>query len=249
MEPLRLHLITLALFFLGCSSTHAQQQTLSWNWTNTVCGDMLNCNTGCSACNQPAGFLPNFYGVNAAWLGLSTCPQPTTTGDNAVFSEGWTSAPNPMKMVMIGGIAAGPMTLDSIVIRHHSADQGPTWLRVSLKRDLSRPAVVVHEGPITEQLTSLVLSDLGILEIPEGYTAAGFQLRLQAFGSDGGTWVLDAVRVTASPSAPGISTGLTELSGKPSGRTEPVYDVLGRPAGDLSGLGISRTGKRRIVVE
>ena len=249
MENLRTYAIALTLFALGLSSTYAQQQTLSWNWANTVCGDMLNCNTGCSACNQPAEFLPGFYGINAAWLGLSTCPQPTTSGDNAVFSEGWSAAPDPLKMVMIAGIATGSMTLDSIVIRHRSSDQGPTWLRVSLKLDLSHPAVLIYEGPITDQLTSLVLSDLGTLDIPESYTAAGFQLRLQAFGSDGGAWVLDAVRVSASPSTPALATGLTELSGKPNGRLEPVYDVLGRPAGNLSGLGISRDGKRRVVVQ
>ncbi|MEO7082249.1 MAG: hypothetical protein ABIY71_12005 [Flavobacteriales bacterium] len=249
MENLRPYAITLALFALGLSSTYAQQQTLSWNWTNTICGDMLNCNTGCSACNQPAGFLPGFYGINAAWLGISTCPQPTTTGDNAVFSEGWSAAPNPLKMVMVAGIATGPMTLDTIVIRHRSADQGPTWLRISLKLDLSKPAVLIYEGPITEGFTSLILPDLGKLDIPAGYTAAGFQLRMQAFGSDGGAWVLDAVRVTASPSTSDDSTGLTELSGKPNGRMEPLYDVLGRPTGDLSGLSISRDGKRRVVVQ
>ncbi len=249
MENLRSYAIVLILLLLGHASAYAQQQSLSWNWTNTVCGDMLNCNTGCSACNQPAEFLPGFYGINAAWLGLSTCPQPTTTGDNAVFSEGWSAAPDPLKMVMIAGIANGPMALDSIVIRHRSSDQGPTWLRISLKLDLSRPAILVYEGPITDQLTSLALSDLGTLDIPEGYTAAGFQLRLQAFGSDGGAWVLDAVRVVASPTTSDLSTGLTELSGKPKGRSEPVYDVLGRPARDLSGLGISRDGKRRVVVQ
>lgn len=249
MENLRTYAIALILFALGHSSTYAQQQSLSWNWTNTVCGDMLNCNTGCSACNQPAEFLPGFYGVNAAWLGLSTCPQPTITGDNAVFSEGWSAAPDPLKMVMIAGIANGPMSLDSIVIRHRSTDQGPTWLRISLKLDLSKPAALIYEGPIPEAFTSLILSDLGKLDIPEGYTAAGFQLQLQAFGSDGGAWVLDAVRVTASPSTSDASTGLTELSGKPTERLEPAYDVLGRPTGDLSGLRISRDGKRRVVVQ
>lgn len=248
METFRSHAIALAVSLLSCSGMYAQQETLSWNWANTICGDMLNCNTGCSACNQPGEFLPAFYGTSGAWLGLSTCPQPTTSGDNAVLSEGWSSAPDPAKMVMISGIAIGPMTLDSIVIRHRSVDQGPTWLRVSLKLDLSAPAIQVYEGPITDEFSSLVLTDLGDLEILEGYTAAGFQLQIQAFGSDGGAWALDAVRVVATPSAPDISTGLTELIGRSNGRSEQMYDVIGRPSFNPSGMGVSRSGKRVVVI-
>lgn len=247
MGTLRLNTAILALALISFGTATAQQRTLTWNWANTVCGEMLSCNTGCSACNQPLDILPEFYGTNAAWVGISTCPEPTTTGDNAVFSEGWSTGPESMKKVLLSGMATGPMTLDSVIIRHRSAEQGPVWLRVALKLDLSAEAVLIHEGPINGEYITLKLADLGTMEIPDGYTAAGFQLVLQAFGSESGSWVLDEVRVVATDLG-GLTTGTMELSGKPVGRPEPLYDVLGRPADQVGGLRIGRNGKRHLVV-
>ncbi|MBP8824348.1 MAG: hypothetical protein KBH07_11960 [Flavobacteriales bacterium] len=248
MGTLRLTTAILAFALLSFGTATAQQRTLTWNWASTVCGDMLNCNTGCSACNQPLDVLPEFYGTNAAWVGISTCPEPTTTGDNAVFSEGWSTGPEALRKVLLSGMATGPMTLDSIILRHRSAEQGPAWLRVSLKLNLSTEAVLIYEGPVSGEYTTLKLADLGTMDMPEGATAAGFQLALQAFGSEAGWWVLDEVRVVASPGNGDIATGTIELSGKPAGRQEPVYDVLGRPADRVGGLRIRGNGKRQVVV-
>lgn len=90
---------------------------------------------------------------------------------------------------------------------------------------------------------------MGHMDIPEGNTAGGFQLQFQAYLSDGGAWVLDQVRVVASPYTSNGATGLTELSNRPSDRTVPMYDVLGRPADSRTLLSISRDGKRRVVIE
>ncbi len=226
----------------------AQQRTLTWDWSNTVCAEMLNCNTGCSACNQPLEVRPDFYGPGAAWLGVSTCPYPTITADNAVHTEGWSIGPDPMKKVLLNGMATGPMTLDSIIIRHRATQGGPTWLRVTLKTDLSASAAQIHEGQITETFAVLRFKDLGLLDIPEGYTAAGFQIGLQAFGSEGGAWVLDEVRAVASPAAPDMATGIVELFNAPSEGQVARYDLLGRPAHGGTGLQISREGKRIVVV-
>lgn len=247
---MRNRLATLALAGMLATVGSAQQRTLTWNWANTICGEMLNCNTGCSACNQPLDVVPDFYGTNAAWIGITTCPESITTGDNAVYSEGWSTGPEALKKVLLSGIATGPMTLDSILIRHRSADQNPAWLRVSLKLDLSADAVQIYEGPVSGDFTVLKLTDLGTMPIPEGYTAAGFQLCLQAFGSETCTWVLDEVRVVATPAAPDITTGTLELSGNTPGKPPqvPVYDLLGRPTDHVGGLGISRNGKRMVVV-
>ena len=249
MDAIRLHAIALFSLFLGITGVQAQQQSLTWNWANIVCSNMLNCNDGCSSCNLPSPFANNFYGTNAAWVGLSTCPQPVVAGDNAVFSEGWTSAPDASKLMMVSGIVSSAMTLDSIIIRHRTADQGPTWLRISLKRDLTQPAIKIYEGLISTEFTSLVLTDMGHMDVPEGNTAGGFQLQFQAYGSDGGAWVLDQVRVVASPYTSNVATGLTELSNRPSDRSVPMYDVLGRPADSQTMLSISRDGKRRVVIE
>lgn len=248
MKFISTHAFALFTLITGISGVQAQQQALTWNWANTICSNMLNCSDGCSSCNLPSPLVNNFYGTNAAWVGLTTCPQPVVTGDNAVFSEGWSSAPDASKLMMVSGIVSIPMTLDSIIIRHRTADQGPTWLRISLKRDLSQPATKVYEGPISSEFNSLDLTDMGLMEIPEGNTAGGFQLQFQAFGSDGGAWVLDQVRVVVSPYMSNLATGLTELNSRPADRSEPMYDVLGRPADSNTLLSISRDGTRRVVV-
>lgn len=249
MENVRTTVFALFMLIIGSSDAQAQQRSLTWNWANIVCSNMLNCNDGCSSCNLPSPFANNFYGTNAAWVGLSTCPQPVAAGDNAVFSEGWTAAPDASKLMMVSGIVSSPMTLDSIIIRHRKDAQGPTWLRISLKRDLTQPAIKVYEGPISTEFTDLALTDMGLMDIPTGNTAGGFQLQFQAYGSDGGAWVLDQVRVVVSPYNSELATGLTELSDRPADRTAPMYDVLGRPADSHTTLSISREGKRRVVIE
>lgn len=249
MENVRTTMFALLTLITGIAGVQAQQQALTWNWANVACSNMLNCSDGCSSCNLPSPFSNTFHGTNAAWVGLSTCPQPVVTGDNAVFSEGWSSAPDATKLMMVSGIVSSPMTLDSILIRHRRDDQGPTWLRISLKRDLTQPSVKVYEGPINPEFSSLVLTDMGVMNIPEGNTAGGFQLQFQAYGSDGGAWVLDQVRVVASPYTASLVTGLTELSGRRAGNAGPMVDVLGRPADSHTMLSISRDGKRRVVIE
>ncbi len=84
--------------------------------------------SGCSACNQPGQFASDFYGVGAAWIGVNTCPYPTVTGDNAVHTDGWGIGPEPLKAVMLVGMANGPMALDSIIIRHRAEGTGPMRL-------------------------------------------------------------------------------------------------------------------------
>lgn len=237
------------IWALGFPAAQAQDQTLTWNWMNNVCSDMLNCQTGCSSCNQPSGVSDGFHGTGAAWIGLGTCPHPVSSGDNAVLSTGWMPGPDPLKRVLLSGIMTSPMSLDSVIIRHCAFDQGPTWLRISLKRDLSQVATVIYEGPIGSAFANLALSDLGTVNIPEGSTTGGFQLQFQAYGSDGGSWALDRVRVVASPVATDITTGVIGISGVPAEKAGPFYDVLGRPAGKNTVLGISRDGKRRVVIE
>ncbi|MGV9011117.1 MAG: hypothetical protein ACOH13_00845 [Flavobacteriales bacterium] len=249
MKSLNAFTLACSILIIGLTGAIAQQQSLSWNWANVVCADMLNCATGCSSCNQPGNFADNFYGTGAAWIGLNTCPHPTVTGDNAVYSEGWGPAPDPMKVVMLSGIVTGAMALDSIIVRHRSADQGPTWLRISLKRNLTQTATMVYEGPIDAEFNDLVLTEMGCMEIPEGNSSGGFQLQFQAYGSDAGEWVLDAVRVVISPCQADITTGITLVGGKPADQPAPMYDLLGRPAGPGTLLGISRDGKRRVVIE
>lgn len=228
----------------------AQRQSITWDWGNVVCSDMLNCNTGCSACNQPGQFASDFYGVGAAWIGVNTCPYPLGGANNAVHTDGWGLGAEPLKMVILGGLADRPMKLDSIIIRHQATEGGPTWLRVSVKRNLFETAEAVYDGPIGTEMGDLVLDDLGSLDVPDGgATAAGFQLRFQAYGSSTGEWILDAVRVSASPVQNDISMGIDVVDAKSPDARKPLYDLLGRPADSGRGVRIAPDGRRYMVVE
>lgn len=249
MKNLQALALLCSTLLFGPMDLMAQRQSITWDWGNVVCADMLNCNTGCSACNQPGQFASDFYGVGAAWIGVNTCPYPTVSGDNAVHTDGWGIGPEPLKVVMLVGVANGPMALDSIIIRHRAEGAGPMWLQVSLKRSLMEPAAVVYDGPIDAEFKELVLTDMGSLEIPDGASAAGFQLQFRAYGITSGEWALDAVRVSASPNQSGMTTGITEVTGVRLQQSAPLYDLLGRPAGPDTRLSISPTGKRYVVIE
>lgn len=249
MKNLQAFVLLCSTLLFGPMDLMAQSQSITWDWGNGVCADMLNCSTGCSACNQPQNPGGNFYGLGAAWIGVNTCPYPMGGADNAVHTDGWGLGAEPLKMVILGGLADRPMQLDSIIIRHQATDGGPAWLRVSLKRNLFEAAEVVYDGPIGTVMGDLVLADLGLLDVPEGATASGFQLRFQAYGSLTGEWILDAVRVSASPAQNDISMGIDVVDAKTPEARKPLYDLLGRPATSGHGVRIAPDGRRYLVVE
>ncbi len=144
------------------ASASAQSRSLTWEWGNAPCGDMLNCETGCSACNLPSEEDAYFFGTGATWIGVRPCPNPIVTWDNAVFTESWEMTPVAEKMVIISGMTLTSMELDSVVIQHRSFAGGPTMLRVSLKRDLNGATDVVYEGPTTDAMSAISLRELGV---------------------------------------------------------------------------------------
>jgi len=226
----------------------AQEKSLTWGWPSAPCGEMLNCNGGCSACNLPREQDATFFGTGASWLGVSACPHPKVVGDNVVFSEGWEVAPVSNKSVMLSGIALASMHLDSIIINHRSAADGPQWLRVSLKLELAGTSAVVHEGPITGEFDALSLRDLGCAVVTEGMAMGGFQVVLQAFGGNGGAWELDEVRVVAAPCVQDITTGVQDLNMDRSRTRSPRFDLLGRPAPNDAAPGFYIDAQRRVIV-
>ena len=235
-------------FLMGPATVQAQEKSLTWGWPSSPCGDMLSCDLGCSACNLPREQDATFFGTGASWLGVSSCPHPKVMGDNVVFSEGWELAPVSNKSVMLNGIALASMHLDSIIISHRSATDGPQWLRVSLKLELAGTSTAVHEGPITGEFDALSLRDLGCAVVGEGMAMGGFQLVLQAFGGHGGAWELDEVRVVASPCLQDITTGVQDLNMDRSRTRSPRFDLLGRPAPGDAAPGFYIDAQRRVIV-
>ena len=241
--------IAVLLFLMSASVTvQAQEKSLTWRWANRPCGDMLSCDNGCSACNYPDEYDPGFFGTNASWIGLGACPVVVDVQDNAIVSTGWGPLPVPDRVVLISGITLTPMRLDSIIIRHRSVDQGPMFLRVSLKHDLAGVSNIIHEGPISGEFDALALRDLGCAEVPDGMVSGGFQIKLQAFGSSTGAWVLDEVRVVATPCEVDITTGVRLQSDNNAQITGQQYDVLGRPVEQDAASGSYMDATRRVII-
>jgi len=244
--------LLLVTFLTECvvgAEAFAQSKSLTWAWGNAPCGDMLNCETGCSACNLPSEEDASFFGTGATWIGVRPCPHPIVTGDNAVFTESWEMSPVPEKMVIISGMTLTSMELDSVIIHHRSFAGGPTMLRVSLKRDLNGATDVVYEGPITDAMSAISLRDLGCAEVAPGMALGGFQLILQPFGSTDGSWLLDEVRVVAKPCAIDFTTGIPgQLDVYRSAKQGQLFDLLGRPVPQQAAAGFYVDPVRRVIV-
>lgn len=242
-----LHLI-LTLLIVQVGFAQGASQRIAFQWLNQPCGDILNCNTGCSACNLPANSSPHFFGTNMAWFGVDLCPLPVTPGDNAVFSLGWTPMPTSDHFALFSGIALEPMHIDSVIVRHSTFPNGPERLKVSFTPNAAAALVEIADVAIPFEFESLVLTDVGNVLIPDGAPMGTFQLRFNPYQGTDGAWAVDEIRVVASP-ATDLSTGVQELW-NPRAVKGPWYDVLGKPmsAEPAPGLYIGPGGKRVYVL-
>jgi hypothetical protein len=148
----------------------------------------------------------------------------------------------------VSGIGTTMLRIDSIVIRHASYS-GPTRLRIRWTNDMAAPLVDLADVTITYDLGETVLTDVGVIQLPPGMAYATFQLELIPYDGDvTGSWVLDDIRVVASPVSGG-AVGIIErdLVGAPRGGT--LYDVLGRPVqAEWNAPGVYNAGGVRTVV-
>jgi hypothetical protein len=228
----------------------AQTQVIHYSWPNAVCASMLNCLDGCSACNVPDQTQAGFFGTNVAWLGVDVCPYPLTVGNNAVFASGWGLQPDASKRVLVSGIGTTDLRIDSIVIRHASYN-GPVRLQIRWTSDMSAPMMDLADVAITYDLGETVLTNVGTITIPTGMEFSTFQLELIPYDGDlTGSWVLDDVRVVASPATGGSAVGIIERGPVATDALGVTYDVLGRPVtGTLQAAGTYSGAVRRVVVQ
>lgn len=242
-----LHLI-LTLLVVNLSYGQGTSQRIAFQWLNQPCGEIINCNAGCSACNLPANSSPHFIGTNMAWFGVDPCPLPLTPGDNAVFSVGWTTMPTSDHFALFSGIVLQPMHIDSIMVRHSTFPNGPERLKVSFTANAAAAMVEIADVEIPDEFGSMVLTDVGDVLIPAGSPMGTFQLRFNPYQGTGGAWAVDEILVVASP-ATNLSTGVQELWNR-SAAKGPWYDVLGKPMGaePAPGLYVGPGGKRVYVL-
>jgi hypothetical protein len=226
-------------------AVHAQQLRIVYSWPNQPCSEILNCNTGCSACNAPDASGATFFGTNVGWIGVTTCPVPVALGDNSVFTTGWQAVPSNDHTVIISGITLQPVRIDSVVLRHARYTDGPMRLKALFTGNAAAALEEAGDVETTSQFTETALVDVGEVIPGEGSSIGTFQLRFQPYEAVGGGWSLDEVRIVATP-IQASTTGVPEVWMRPQGRNAVWYDVMGRPVGQdpAPGMYIGNAGRR-----
>ncbi|HQW05103.1 MAG: hypothetical protein IPH05_04420 [Flavobacteriales bacterium] len=222
-------------------------QTLSYDWLNFPCGDNLNCNTGCSACNLPAGQPANFFGTNVLWYGVAVCPHPLSTANNTVFTENWPIEPTPGIYVGLSTVTLEDVQVDSVIIRHRRSAAGPQRMRVQFTNDALQAPVTLGDVDVTSDYEETVFTDLGCLVAHQGSDYSGFQLRMQAYQGGDGSWQLDAMRIVTSPCST-VQVGIAENFQRNLQESGIYVDVLGRPVQGQPAPGVYIGARKRVQV-
>lgn len=254
-QTLRHALLFLASMLLIAGAGIAQTRTITYRWLNQPCAEMINCEGGCSACNLPEeqdavviGTNAALIGTNAALIGVEACPFPESTGDNALWLTGWSTVPNDAHRIVINGIALVPVVIDSVIIVHRAAADGPARFAARFLDPFGTMAVELDQTTSAERSES-VLKDCGALARPDGAPYSTFQLQLQAYQGTG-AWILDEVRVVVSEREQDITTGVVAVRGNGlHAEPTPAVDVLGRTLGMQPGSGLRIGGRSVLVVQ
>lgn len=220
----------IVLFAAALSTLAANAQSITYQWLNQPCANILNCDEGCTACNLPEDSPGVFLGTNVAWIGVGTCPHPIASGDNAVYSTGWSVLPSADRYILMSGVAVADMHIDTIAIRYASWEGGPQRAKVLFTNNIAAAMEEIGDVPSLPEFTTTTFTDLGCIEIPEGSTLASFQLKLVPYESETGGWALDEVRIVASP-CQAAQVGIEEFS-RTNVITGPYVDIMGRPVKD-----------------
>ncbi len=235
----------LALFLVAIPGV-VSAQSIDYAWLNQPCAFMLNCDTGCSACNSPKNAESWFAGTEPAWLGVDVCPQPGLPGDNALFTYGWPAISDEDHLLMISGFAFSPMRVDSLVFRHRSGTDGPQRVHVRFGVNQSLPANEIADLTVPAEFGVSVLTDLGEVQAGSGMLYGFFSLVLQPYLGMDGPWVLDDLRIVGSPVD--IAMVVPDLPVSVRSSHLPKYDAMGRAIIDRPGLGFYVDGAKRVVL-
>ncbi len=247
MKHLRLlqKLVLLPMSLLGAEQGKGQARTLSYQWLNQPCAEVINCEGGCSACNLPAPGDQVVFGTNAAMIGVEACPFPVSVGDNALWLSGWSAAPGNEHRIVISGIAQASVRIDSVIIVHRREANGPARLLARV-HDQGDGGGGMKDVSTNESFEATVITDAGVVEKSDASGLASFQLQLQAYDGSDGAWVLDEVRIVATV-IEDISTATISLEGPPTVHAASTIDLLGRAAHATKGDLRFRAGDTMIV--
>lgn len=229
--------------FLLCVPAWAQ--SIDYAWLNQPCVSVLNCDTGCTACNSSVNEGSMFFGNPMAFLGVDVCPHPITSGDNVLLTYGWPTFPQEGSAVLLTGIAFSPTQVDSVIVRHRAGADGPQRLQVRFGINENMPATVLADVAVPDQFGNSTFTQLGDVIAGPQMIYGYFSLLLQPYQGEGGSWDLDALRIVGSPST---ITDIPDLS-VPAGTAKlPRYDALGRPILERPGMRFYLDRSKRVVL-
>lgn len=217
-------ILTLVVSILSLFA-NAQSKSV-YQWLNVPCVDLLNCNTGCSACNLSSNSDQYFQGISADWVGISYCPHPVSSGDNAVGTYGWGMTTDTSKFILISFTNTVPVVIDSLIMKSARSSFGPDKCLISMSINGS-PFQVAFDGNISHYFESSFASNLGL--VGTNGTSGSLRVKIQPYGSDEGMWFLDEIKVVVSPD---ISTGILTF---PSPSDQYLYEQINYPYIDLLG--------------
>jgi len=238
--------LSLIAFIAVAFNALGQQYRIEYRWLNFPCGEILNCDAGCSACNIPDASGGGLMGTNAAWIGVQTCPLPVTVADNAIYTAGWPLEPGPDHSVIFNGLALVPVRIDSIRFRHAIYQDGPQRVKVLYTNDVAQPLQEIADQDVPATWTNVTLDEVGSVVVPEGNAFGTFQIRFQPYQGGSGGWALDELIISASPLIDS-QTGIAEVHQRTAVVRGPLFDVMGRPVGSDRAPGIYQHQGRRIV--
>lgn len=237
-------LLTICTVLL-CATVGAQ--TLDYTWPNQPCATVLNCDSGCTACALPTGGTAVLMGIAPSWLGVDACPHPVAVADNAVATYNWPGTIDPAHQVMLSGLAFSALSIDSVIIRHAAAPDGPTRVQVRFGANTTLPTTVVCDVPAQPSTVETVMTDLGVVQVEEGSPYGFFQLILQAYDGGLGAWAIDDIRIVASPAAATLVAEVATLNRK--NIAVPQFDLPGRAVPRSASPMITTAGRRVVVLQ
>lgn len=233
-------------WFVSIAPLFVAAQNIDFAWLNTPCANVLNCDSGCSACNSPINQGTQFFGNPVTFLGVDVCPHPIQVGDNALLTYGWPTIPDNEHGVLVTGIAFIPTYLDSVIIRHRAGADGPQRMSVRFGINENMPVTVMADVAVESQFDNSVFTHLGAVAATETMVYGFFSLLLQPYQGNGGSWDLDELRIVGSPVG---STSVQDLS-LPSNMTSlPRFDALGRPILERRGVRFYLDRSRRVILQ
>lgn len=237
-------LLTICTVFL-CTTVSAQ--TLNYTWPNQPCATVLNCDSGCTACALPTGGTAMLMGIAPSWLGVDACPHPVAVADNAVATYNWPGTIDPAHQVMLSGLVFSAISIDSVIIRHSAAPDGPSRLQVRFGANTTLPTAVVCDVAAEQSAVQTVMTDLGLVQVEEGSPYGFFQLILQAYDGGLGAWAIDDIRIVASPAA---ATSIAEVAPVTQKNVlVPQFDLSGRAIPRSASPMITTAGRRVVVLQ